>query len=78
MYTKPQNHAQRMEKDKLKNLEQQLFDLEKAYDKGMIDLETYIRQRSVLLMKKNNAEERSNGKSSNGKHTHFEFIKYNH
>ena len=52
MYTKPQNHAHRMENDKLQELEQRLFELEKAFDKNLIDFETYIRQRSLLIHKK--------------------------
>ena len=52
MYTKYLNHAHRMENDKLHELEQRLFELEKAFDKSLIDFETYIRQRSLLVYKK--------------------------
>lgn len=41
-----------MENDKLQELEQRLFEIEKAFDKNLIDFETYIRQRSLLIHKK--------------------------
>lgn len=37
---------------KLQELEQRLFDLERAFGKNLIDFETYIRQRSLLIHKK--------------------------
>lgn len=41
-----------MENDKLQELEQRLFELEKAFDKSLIDFETYMKQRSLLVYKK--------------------------
>jgi len=40
-----------MENDKLQELEQRLFDLERAFDKNIISYEEYMRQRSILIGK---------------------------
>lgn len=51
--------------DPMKELENRLFELEKAYDRNLIDLEEYIRQRSILVNKKEIAK---NKKGNDKKH----------
>lgn len=64
-----------MENEKLQELEQRLFDLERSFDKNLIDLETYIRQRSLLVQKKNNIISDKERERIRRDKVRYEFIK---
>lgn len=64
-----------MENEKLQELERRLFDLERSFDKNLIDFETYIRQRSLLIQKKNNIISDKERERIRRDKVRYEFIK---